>query len=319
MIVIICSVPKAPQNRHQLSFTYVPADSRNIIQYEVWAEDMQRIPYASDNAFEIRIPSIGMMKCPDAFTTEYSFKNPHCIFYAKTSTPKPWPGTASTPEGLLVYLPLPLHWHVHSLGSIADYELDFPNSSSLPMLDKRGKAIVHEEKNWAHSFPSAHMWVQAWDATANHGVCLAGGKIMGMEAFLVGYCNPMRGLELAFRPPFALSAMGLSPFMRVQRDWNDRLFELEVRGWNHKIRVKAQAPKGTFFGLSAPFNDGHRKNYVAQSMAAIVDVEIWERRNWLAWLGFGKWTTVCKKTFEKAALEFGGNYYPLAGCESQEN
>lgn len=317
LIVVICSVPKAQKNRHQLSFTYVPADSRNIVQYEVWTEDIQHIPYASNGAFEIRVPGIGKMRCPDAFTTEYSFTHPQCVFHAKTSMPKPWPGIGATPEGLLVHLPLPLHWHVHSMGSIGEYELDFPSTSSPPISDRNGKAIVHEEKNWAHSFPSAHMWVQAWDAATDHGICLAGGKIMGMEAYLVGYRNPSYRQALTFRPPFSLSARGLSPFMRVQRDWKHRRFDLDVRGWNYKISIKAEAPKDTFFTLSAPFNEGHRKNYLAQSMAALVNVDIWELRGWLSWLGLGRWTKICNERFEKAALEFGGDYYPLAGTESK--
>ncbi|KAF2229225.1 hypothetical protein EV356DRAFT_456266 [Viridothelium virens] len=320
LIVIVCSVPKAAKNRHQLSFTYVPADSQNVIQHELWVDDIQRIPYASNNAFEIRVPGVGVMRCPDASTTEYTFRHQQCVLQAKTSGPQAWSGFASTPEGLLVYLPLPLHWHVHSLGSIAEYELDFPGTASLPVSDRKGEATVHEEKNWAHSFPSAHMWVQAWDATsAHHGVCLAGGKVLGMEAYLVGYRNSRCGLNLTFRPPFALSAMKLSPFMRLHRDWTDRFFELEIYGWNYRIAITAQAPKGTFFSLSAPFHDGHRENYLAQSLAAQATVKVWRRRGWLSWLGIGRWERVCEERFEKAALEFGGTYYPLAGNDARKN
>ena len=315
LVVIICSVPKARKNRHQLSFTYIPVDNQNIIQHEVWAEDMQRIPYGSKNTFEIRVPGIGAMKGLEVSTIEYSFQHSRFVFNAKTSARRPWPGTSSTPEGLLVFLPLPLHWHVHSLASAAEYELDFPGTSFPPASDRRGKAIVHEEKNWAYSFPTAHMWMQAWDSTTDHGICLAGGKILGMEAYLVGYCNPTYGLNLAFRPPFALSALNLSPFMRVQQDWEERRFELVVRSWRYKINIKAQAPKDTFFSLSAPFHDGHRKNYLSQSMAAEVFVEVWERQGWFSWLGLGRWHKVCEEQYKKAALEFGGDYYPLAGTK----
>ncbi|KAI9655305.1 MAG: hypothetical protein M1821_005452 [Bathelium mastoideum] len=319
LIVVICSVPEGQKNRHQLSFTYVPPDSQNIIQYELWPEDMQRIPNASGNSFEIRVPGIGGMTCSNSSSTSYSFEHPKCVFRAKTSMPKPWSGFASTPEGLLIYLPLPLHWHVHSLGSLVDYELDFPETSPLPASDRRGKAIVHEEKNWAHSFPAAHMWVQAWDSARNHGICLAGGKILGMEAFLVGYRNPSRGLDLTFRPPFALSALHISPFMRIRRDWEQRRFELEVRSWTRRIRIAARAPEATFFALSAPFHDGHRKNFLTQSMAAQVDVEVSTQTGWLSWLGLGRWEKVCEEKFERAALEFGGAYYPLAGDERRKN
>ncbi|KAI9713873.1 MAG: hypothetical protein M1820_000603 [Bogoriella megaspora] len=311
-IIVVCSVPNAEKKPHQLSFTYVPADSKNVIQHQLWVDDIQRISHGGDGAFVIRVPQTGSVSCLASGLTIYDFEHPNCKFYAETTSRKPWSGFPPTPEGLLVFLPFPVHWHVHSLGSPARFSLDLPNNEAIPAEDRSGTAIVHEEKNWAHSFPSAHMWVQAWDPSTSRGLCLAGGKILGLEAYLLGYRDPKRNVDIAFRPPFALSAMGMAPFMSVKRDWQNRSLELWISGLRHRIHVKAQAPKDTFFPLSAPFADGHRENFLVQSMATSVDVTAWKRRGWLWFFGIGVWEKVSEEHFHNASLEFGGDYYPLA-------
>jgi hypothetical protein len=54
----------------------------------------------------------------------------------------------------------------------------------MPREDGEGKASVHQEKNWASSFPAAHTWVQAHSPKTNTTINLAGGKILGMTAYL---------------------------------------------------------------------------------------------------------------------------------------
>ena len=101
----------------------------------------------------------------------------------------------------------------------------------------------------------------------------AGGQILGMEAFLLGYRSPT--FELSFIPPFALRILGYSPFLSYLHSWSERKFDLTVSSWRHKIEVQARAPKGTFFSLSSPFPEGHRENYLGQSFAATIRVRIW--------------------------------------------
>lgn len=149
-------------------------------------------------------------------------------FEATTTCSTPWSRSSwvsSSPESWLGYLPLPLHWHVHSLSSHTSFTLELPSHAKQHLRDHEGEGVAHEEKNWANSFPSAHVWCQArsppststcgFSRTAEKmdrittptnmkatgsggalvesgsdigsGICLAGGQTLGLNAFLVGY------------------------------------------------------------------------------------------------------------------------------------
>lgn len=178
---------------------------------------------------------------------------------------------------------------------------------NLPAEDISGQAIVHDEKNWATSFPSAHMWLQARDGDSSF--CCAGGQILGMEAFLLGYRS--KDMNLDFKPPFALRLAGLSPFLSYRENWDDRTFELTVQNFTQKLVVQASAPRQTFFSLTSPFPEGHRENYLGQSFNATFEVKIYES----GW--FSPWKLVREDTFSHASLEFGGGYYPHAGSKDR--
>jgi hypothetical protein len=199
---------------------------------------------------------------------------------------------------------------VQSLASNCDFELQIPNYDSLAAADTKGHATIHEEKNWAFSFPSAHMWLQARDG--DRGFCCAGGQILGMEAFLLGYRS--KDVNVDFRPPFAVRAAGVSPFLSYTHAWEERKFELSVQNFTQKLVVRASAPKGTFFALSSPFPEGHRENFLGQSFKATFEVNIYES----SW-GLGAWRLVKQDHFENASLEFGGGYYPPAGSEERSH
>ena len=133
--------------------------------------------------------------------------------------------------------------------------------------------------------------------------------MLGLEAFLLGYRS--NDLNIDFRPPFAVRLAGLSPFMSYKPDWDNRSFELSVQSFRQKITVKAKAPKGSFFPLSAPFPEGHRANFLNQSFQATFEVKIYES----GW--FSPWELVREDTFEAASLEFGAGYYPPRGTEER--
>ncbi|KAJ9668682.1 hypothetical protein H2201_001325 [Coniosporium apollinis] len=308
LALIICSVPKATKRPHMVSFTYVPKDVSKIFQRELWVENIERVPTGPDNAFELRVPGLGYMKCAPDSTTEYKLDHEDFSLEGITTNRIPWSETRDTPEGNLVYLPIPLHWHVQSPGSECKLSLKIP-SADVPAADAEGKAMVHQEKNWAQSFPSAHIWIQAREGA--RGFCLAGGQILGMEAYLLAYRSEKWNVD--FRPPFALKALGISPFMSVMPNWDNRSFELSVQSFRTKIVARAKAPAGTFFSLSSPFPEGHRENYLGQSFQATLDVEVYES----GW--FGPWNLVHKDRFEGAALEFGGEYYPQRGTDKKMN
>ena len=218
----------------------------------------------------------------------------------------------------MINLPLPLHWHVHSINSPCSFTLSIPPlGEDHPVVDRKGRAHVHQEKNWANSFPDAHMWVQAFNFQENKGVCLAGGKIMGQTAYMLGYRS--NDLVLDFVPPFSVSYLNmpfLSPFMSVDIDWENRTFSISVSDYVNKLELKAHAPKEPgWFGLASPFPDGHRPNFCRESFIATIDVTIYESEGWLPWHG---WKKVKQEKFENASLEFAGGYYPERGESKKE-
>ncbi|KAF2159133.1 hypothetical protein M409DRAFT_30415 [Zasmidium cellare ATCC 36951] len=317
LALVICKIRGAPSRSNMVSFTYVPRNGKGIYQKEIWADSLQMVSEddsqgrAKGKGFILNVPNLGFAKWDaDGRTTEYELWSGDFTFKAKARNPTPWSTSTNTPEALLVHLPLPLHWHVQSLDSDVSFELDIP-SIDVPPEDLSGQAKVHDEKNWAHSFPSAHMWLQARDYDNGRGFCCAGGQILGLEAFLLGYRS--EDLNLDFRPPFAVRLAGLSPFMTYSTDWENRTFHLSVQSFRQKIEVKASAPKGTFFSLSAPFPEGFRVNYLGQSFNATIEVKVFES----GW--FGPWRLVREDRFEDASLEFGGGYYPPAGSAQRFN
>ncbi|EDU40383.1 conserved hypothetical protein [Pyrenophora tritici-repentis Pt-1C-BFP] len=237
-------------------------------------------------------------------------------FVDTSSTHTTWRQDKSTPEGWFINLPLPLHWHVHSLCSPATFTLNIPAlGDAFPAVDRQNRATIHQEKNWANSFPDAHMWVQAWDNKEKRGISLAGGKIMYNTAYLVGYRSP--ALDLDFIPPFSISYLNLaSPFMNVANDWESRSFSISVSNYSYKLELKAHAPKEHgWFGLAAPFPNGHRANFAIESFIAMIEVRISERDGWWPW---SAWKEVKTERWEGASLEFAGGYYPERGENKDE-
>jgi tocopherol cyclase len=309
LVIVVCEVRNAPTNPRALSFVYVPKDASKIYHRDVFPDqlEMKRLDTAN-NSFVLDIPGIGCIRWNADDTTEYELKHDLFTFNATTTSRVPWSESTSTPEGILVNLPLPLHWHVQSLASPCKFSMSIPDYN-LPREDTSGNATVHQEKNWAFSFPSAHMWVQCREG--DRGFCCAGGQILGMEAFLLGYRS--KDFDFDLRPPFAVRFAGLSPFLSYKVDWENRSFELSAQSFRRKITVNAVAPKGSFFPLSPPFPEGHRTNFLNQSFQATVVVKIYES-GWLS-----PWRLIREETFEWASLEFGGDYYPLAGTENKFN
>ena len=309
LIIVICKVTKAQVKPNMVSFVYVPQDVSRTYQKEISVEALEIEPASSEGyAFILRIPGMGYVKWNADSVTEYALECEDFTFNAMTSSWTPWDNGWQTPEGPIVKMPLPLHWHVHSLASNCKFKLNIP-TSDLPPVDTSGEAVVHQEKNWAYSFPSAHMWVQC--RKEDSYFCCAGGQILGMEAFLLGYRS--KDLSFDFRPPFAVRLAGLGPFMSYTTDWQNRTFQLNVQSFRRKISVKASAPEGSFYSLSAPWPEGHQENLMGQSLEARVEVRIYES-DWL-----GPWRLVREDTFERGSLEFGGAYYPPAGSSKKFN
>ncbi|KAE9970141.1 hypothetical protein EG328_006466 [Venturia inaequalis] len=289
LALVICSVPKASNKPFMVSLTYVPLDAP-ATRHEIWVPNITSTNTGSES-FHILIPGIGFMNSDHHGKIEYSIQDEDTgtMFQATATSRAPWTPEdfSSSPEGWIANLPLPMH------------------CAKVPPVDTSGTADVHIEKNWAKSFPKAHIWIQARDPDHGSSFCAAGGKILGLNAFLLGYRS--EDLNLNFKPPFALSVAGISPFLSVNVNWEQRTVTLSVSGILRKIVIKAKAPKGTFFTLSSPFPEGHRENYLAQSFQAKIDVQIYDRQR------ITSWRLVKQDHFEGAALEFGGGHYPFAG------
>lgn len=367
LTLVMSSVPGAGERPHLVSFSYISKDAE-YFQRELSVERIDMVKTSSaDVSFEVRAAGIGSMTVAPDNATTYSIKHDDFSFTAKTTSHQPWSSTTDTPEGKLVHLPLPLHWYVHSLGSACSFELNIPSCPFLSADDRSGSAMVHQEKNWANSFPSAHVWIQATDdqplasapasggdaskSTTSHSfspqhrsICIAGGKLLGTEAYMVGYrstthpsCSSSSSasrsvFELDFRPPQALRLWSRSPTLAVKPDFANRTFTLSARSWRRRIDVRASAPENTFFPLSAPFSEGHRDNILAESFKAVINVRVyewkWGSRWWNPmgwWVGskgdgdpaVGRWELAEEAEFQNGSLEFGGEYYGFAGSKTR--
>jgi tocopherol cyclase len=324
--LVICAVPDATTlPPYMVSFTHYPADGSSIYQREHWVDSIERVSTGPGHAFELRVRGkdcVGSMAVTSDSSTTYDLRgwgknngvdgedNSRWSLEAMTANRTPWHPQKTTPEGLLVKLPLPLHWHVHSLSSPAAFHLDI-SSLTLPKSDQKGRATVHQEKNWANSFPAAHVWIQARDHESDTGICLAGGEILGMHAFILGYRSPSMNIDML--PPFALSVLGLSPFTSFNVDYANREFSIQVSNWWRKIVVRARAPREKgWFGLGAPFKEGHRTDFCTESFLATVEVEIYSKKGWL-W----GWVEERKQKFEGASLEFAGEWFEERGLKRE--
>ena len=90
LALIVCTVPGAEQRPHKVSFTYVAKGSRTIFQRELWPEKLEMVTTSDKNAFEHRIPGIGLVKCHEDSTTEYDFDTDDFSFHAKTTSRTAW-------------------------------------------------------------------------------------------------------------------------------------------------------------------------------------------------------------------------------------
>ena len=329
LVVIVCTIRRRIPKPHILSCTYVPrANTARPWQRDIHpaAINMVQIDKCNDKysgieAFTLQIHDIGFIHwtCQEN-TTVYDLTTPDLRLHARSGPPTPWSATTRTPEGRLIALPLPSHWHVHSLASRSTFKLHL-RDFDLPACDTSGVAVVHEEKTWALTFPPAFVWIQARDGDdrdgdrsdgggcRGRGLCLAGGVIIGVHAFLVGYRGGEGGVDVDFRPPFAvqLPIFG-SPWVSSCIDRTQRRVNLSVQTLWQKIVIAAWAPEGSFFGLAAPYAGKFKSNFLAQSFEAQVDVWVYQK----SWV-LGSWKLVCEDRFERASLGLGGAYYPRSG------
>ncbi|ORY26055.1 hypothetical protein BCR39DRAFT_274050 [Naematelia encephala] len=306
--LIISSVPHArppAKKKYMISFNYVSPDGSTWWQRETWPEKWE-VTNGAGGDFTIqwedgRFGATGQ-------TMFWRLESADIQFIATLPTRGvPWKpdDQASTPAGLLTRLPLPIQWHVHTVDAPAEFTLNLKDTKLYPG-DEQGTAQVHAEKNWAVSFPKSNIWIQARDHDRHRGVSLAGGSLFpGVQAYLVGYHgNSFHD----FSPPSSTSLFGLSLGLKSHVDSTKGEAEVDIKGWFSRIRIFARADTETFFTLAAPLDTGHAEGWTAQSFAAVIDVEVYQR-SW-PWTG---WVKVDGDRFERGSLEYGGSLYKAHG------
>ncbi|OCF31998.1 hypothetical protein I317_06716 [Kwoniella heveanensis CBS 569] len=299
--LIVSSVPKAKDRPFMISFTHVTRDGREWWQKNYWPKkwDVQR---GAGDDYEIHWE-----------TGYFGYKADQVYWRLNTDEVRfsadqpsrgvPWrpDDPSSTPAGIIARLPLPIQWHVHTVEAKTEYSLEV-DEINIADRDHSGTAMAHVEKNWAISFPSDYIWMQARNNDRGKGISMAGGSLIpGIQAYLVGYQGDA---FVSFKPPTSTSILGMSLGLHSKIDSIKGVIDLEIVGWFTRLRVHGRCDPNTFFPFAAPLNTGHAPDYTVQSYASDITVEVF-RRSW-PWL---EWTRVEKETFENGAMEFGGGFY----------
>lgn len=224
--------------------------------------------------WSVEVPGIGYMKVDAHGDQEILVRMPanqdhqdELILTVRTSHRTPYSSLSpiSGPEGPFERLGifLPLHWHVFSGCSKAEWSLATrPKSEAWdPLRDMKtgfgptlasGTAMAHVEKNHGVGFPSG--WIWAHCLGSNHTfsgeyerppirLALAGGSILGLEAYLIGFRDDSLGIEWDFTPPgtVGLNGWGTGAGMKVERMWDAHDENEGVRQVGKVRRVRVQA------------------------------------------------------------------------------
>ncbi|WVF71080.1 hypothetical protein IAT40_005877 [Kwoniella sp. CBS 6097] len=301
--LIVSSVPKAHDRPFMISFTHVSPDGRDWWQKNYWPKkwDVQR---GQGDDYEIHWENGHFGYKGDQVYWALDSDEVHFAAH-QPSRGVPWRphDPSSTPAGVLARFPLPIQWHVHTVDAEAKFSLDVKDRE-INDKDREGTANAHVEKNWAISFPSDYIWMQA--RNKDKGLSIAGGSLIpGIQAYLVGYQG---NSFVSFKPPTSTSILGLSLGLHSEIDSIQGVIDLDIVGWFTRLRVHGHCDPDTFFPFAAPLNTGHAPDYTVQSYASEIKVEVY-KRSW-PWLG---WTVVEKETFGDGAMEFGGGFYKQGG------
>ncbi|KAG0641006.1 hypothetical protein HOY80DRAFT_883894 [Tuber brumale] len=331
ILLILSSVRKATHKPHYVHFSYLPHPSspskgenlRIDLFPTITDQLLPRTAGSNVQPFR-RIVSDGIGEytiTPEKQT--YSLRLPGGVEVdVQLMERTPWHRgeELSSPEGAfgeLVHL-LPIHWHVFSIDSRAEYHIRIPGRAGQEEIRGIGKA--HIEKNWGVAFPSGWTWVQAFSpprtptpskAIPSHDdgafkLSLAGGQTLFQKAYLLSYTSPTTTLR--FKPPFSLLPLTLStPFCSDEIDSRAGLFKISVANFTHKIVLAVKGPEmhRGWIGLHCPLSGGHGNVFAYESFEGVVEVCVF-RRGLGGW-GY-KWREVERKRMEGCALEFGGGY-----------
>lgn len=213
-----------------------------------------------------------------------------------------WRVPEASPEGNLALLPVPLHWHVHSLGSQARYELTQWDPQGA-MHRVEGDGYAHLEKNWQTEFPEGWVWVQG-HAEGNRAQIVGSvadvklSENVGIEPWIFGYRSSRLQWDFRFSLPGSMGSWAMDPC----RGW----FLFEARDAFRVLRIISYAPPGSYGTVSVPTENGFVANRGGESFSATLLV-IASLRVPLRGGGVMEWPVDVQR-FDNAALEFGNGF-----------
>ncbi|XP_053375726.1 uncharacterized protein LOC128545959 [Mercenaria mercenaria] len=238
--------------------------------------------------------------------TTFNFRLGDLILRGKATNPSYWNDQGTGPEGWLINLPLPLHWFVYSLRSeLSSCEIQNVTSGAVT---KVYTGAVHLEKNWGNSFPRQWIWSEGVSFDNDNATfAMSGGLVdfpfLSVNAYLIGYRNPMKKLSLDFRPVDSL--------ISTQIDGCTGNVSVSVYSLRYKLDINLVAPVATLSScLLGPEMHGFVRACV-ESYDATATIQIYERNLLL----FG-YKLIEQKKFEKIALEFGGMHVCGGKCSN---
>lgn len=274
------------------SFTVYP--SSEDIQVTVRGKPVTSNPdFKSPANFEWKAKPYGYFRVTEN-ETKFNFTNVAGVtFIGVLGPPRPWGPNGEGPEGWIDHVPfLPLHWFVYSLGSDINY--NWVNDDTGELL--RGKkGLAHQEKNWGKSFPPAWIWAEGVDGPPGSSFAVSLG-VLGLETFdipahLIGYRSSAATLN--FKPTNSLLTKHI--------DGCRGRMNATVAGLEHKLVFEIQAAPSTLQTcLLGPTLDGFAPVCV-ESYTAVATFQVYK-------LTLGGYELIETRTFNMAALEFGGVY-----------
>lgn len=278
------------------SFTAFPQETRSLVA----GEPVSRNPdFSTDSNFEWIAEGYGSVT-----EDSVNLNIPGTVdVRIETFDRIPWDRRfpAAGPEGLLMFLPVPLHWYIHSLGSEATYS--YTLSDAVPSRTVSGEGYAHLEKNWQKEFPLGWVWVQgiAEDNCVQVVISLARVALdeeTTIMPWIAGYRS--EGLQWDFR--FHLPDAALT----LEMDACAGTLSMTARDLFRTLRVEAAAPPDSFGDVSIPTENGFVPQSGKESFSATVTVSAFWHLPVLEALGI-EWL-IEEQVFYNAALEFGNGY-----------
>lgn len=207
----------------------------------------------------------------------------------------------ASPFGVLALLPLPLYWHVHSLGSPAEYEYTIFGKGGNDDIYVQSDGHAHMEKNWGTTFPLAWSWGQGITDVNQNQFVYAGGRARLLDLFV---------LELwvmGYRSDRLRWSFGPLAHVITDIDACNGILKLTMKNWWHTITLESSAPLETFGNVSIPTEEGFVSDSGIESFSATTIIRTFWHIPLLGNL-FGWENYIEEKTFRNSALEFGAGY-----------